>query len=614
MHKTITPRITIGENTMSKKDPGQTEKMAINKLGEALLRCDAIEPYLSQNDKTPSFDGYLFVYQGKKKKDNLLGRINIQVKGTETKYSNQSCKYQVQVSDLKNYRNDNGCVFFLVSLDFDNNTCKIFYNCLQILDLNRILEKAKGQNSISINLNEFPKENPVEITNILVNFLKDSLKQRSFINNTPTLEELRSNGTEINKLIMGGTVQGIPTYDIDLYITSHPAYVYAQLDKFNIDMPVDKIDGLVIHKTVYGKVSVNGKKYYDSYEIITEAGVRKYHVGKSLVFDMGKDSTKISVRMSPKGCLSDFIRDTEFFIDVISSRSITFNGGKMQLGAFDDVDLTKYQTKLDYYNDINTMLCRLGVTEDLDCSKLNANDNNNIRNFVNTLLYNSEISFPQMSEDSMYGLFLIANLRIMIWINRRPDGCFDLSSFFNDHQTVMFMEDDIDKKNPIPASHYLLLSEEALSEASNLDCEKIYEDIIQKGTSPEYVARVQLFMLHVLNAYDLNIKHQDELISLAQRLCSWIGSLYSDEDALQILNHLQILKRMRDLNSDEISMLKHIIETANEPVIKCGTYILLDDYTNAQKCFESLDQKEQEVFKQYPIYHFVKLHDQETKP
>ncbi len=598
---------------MSKKDSGQTEKMAINKLGEALLRCDAIEPYLSQNDKTPSFDGYLFVYQGKKKKDNLLGRINIQVKGTETKYSNQSCKYQVQVSDLKNYRNDNGCVFFLVSLDFDNNTCKIFYNCLQILDLNRILEKAKGQNSISINLNEFPKENPVEITNILVNFLKDSLKQRSFINNTPTLEELRSQGTEINKLIMGGTVQGIPVYDIDRYITTHPAYVYAQLEKSNIEMPVDKIDSPVIHRTVYGKVSVNDRYYYDSYEIITEAGVRKIYVGKSLVFDMGKDSTKISVRMSPKGCLSDFIRDTEFFIDVISSRSITFNGGKMQLGEFDDVDLTKNQAKLDYYNDINTMLCRLGVTEDLDCSKLNANDNNNIRNFVNTLLYNSKISFPQMSEDSMYGLFLIANLRIMIWINRRLDGCFDLSSFFDDHQTVMFMEDDIDKKNPIPASHYLLLSEEALSEASNLDCEKIYEDIIQKGTSPEYVARVQLFMLHVLNAYDLNIKHQDELISLAQRLCAWISSFYED-DYLQTLNHLQIVKRMRDLNSEETSTLKHIVEKTNEPVIKCGTYILLDDYANAQKCFESLGEKEQEVFTQYPIYHFVKLHDQEAKP
>ena len=148
---------------MSKKDSGQKEKMAINKLEEALLRCDAIEPYLSQNDKTPSFDGYLFVYKGKKTKDNLLGRINVQVKGTETKIVEQSYKYQTEVSDLNNYRNDNGCVFFLVSLDFDNNTCKIFYNCLQILDLNRILEKAKGQKSININLNEFPKDNPVEI-------------------------------------------------------------------------------------------------------------------------------------------------------------------------------------------------------------------------------------------------------------------------------------------------------------------------------------------------------------------------------------------------------------------------------------------------------------------
>ena len=593
---------------MNKRDHGQIEKTAINKLGDALLRCDVIEPYLSQNDKTPSFDGYLFVYRGKKNKDNLLGRINVQVKGTETKIWDSTYKFQVEISDLNNYRSDNGCVFFLVSLDFDNNTWKIFYNCLQILDLNRMLEKANGQKTIAIELNEFPKDDPVEISNILVNFLNDSFKQRGFINNTPTLEELCSCGTEINELIIGGTLQGIPEYDIDLYITSHPVYVYAKLENTKVEIPVDKVVNSVIKKVVSGKVAVNGRIYYDSYDIVTEAGVRNYHVGKSLVFDMGNDFSKINVKMSPKGNLSDFIRDTEFFIDVVSSRSITFNGGTFQLGVFDDVDLSKYQSKLDYYKDVSVMLNKLGVTEDLDCSKLNENDNNNIRNFVNTLLYNSSISFPQISDDSMFGLFSIANLRILIWTNRRQDGCYNLSSFFDDHQVVMFMEDDYDKKNPIPASHYLLLSEKELSEASNLDFEKIYADIIEKGTNPDYVARVQLFMLNVLNAYDLNIKHQDDLLLLAQKLCSWISSIYAEDD-LQTLNQLQITKRARELNETEISELNQIVKKPCETVVKCGAYILLDDYLNAQECFEKMSEKEQEEFSKYPIYFFVKTHN-----
>lgn len=597
---------------MSKKDSSQIEKMAISKLEASLLKSDVIDTYISKNDKTPSFDGYLLAYKGKKTKDNLIGRINVQVKGTETWVTDNTTKYQVEISDLNNYRNDNGCVFFLVSLDFDNDNCKIFYNCLQILDLNRILEKANGQKTIAIELDEFPKDDPIEIANILVNFVNDSLKQRSFINNTPTLEDLRSRGTEINQLIMGGTIQGMPANDFDLYITTHPVYVYAKLEKLNVEIPVDKVLNSVIKKTVNGNVSVNGKTYYDSYDIVTEAGVRKYHVGKSLVFDIRDNFTKINVKICPKGYLSDYIRDTEFLIDFICSKNISFNGGKIQLSTVDNAELSKYQARLQYYRDINIMLCKLGVTEELDCSKVDENDNKSIRNFVNTLLYNSSISFPQFHDDSMYGLFSIANLKIMISINRRKDGYYDISSFFDDHPIVMFSDDDCDRKNPIPASQYLLLSEEALSEASNLDCEKIYKDIIEKGTNLNYVARVQLFMLQVLNAYDRNIKHQDELLLLAQRLCSWISPVYSEGD-LQTLNHLQIIKRIREFNKDEISTLNRIIETNSEDIIKCGAYILLDDYHNAQKCLEKLSEKEQEEFKKFPIYYFVKSHNQPPK-
>ena len=66
-------------------------------------------------------------------------------------------------------------------------------------------------------------------------------------------------------------------------------------------------------------------------------------------------------------------------------------------------------------------------------------------------------------------------------------------------------------------------------------------------------------------------------------------------------------------NKDEISTLNRIIETNSEDIIKCGAYILLDDYHNAQKCLEKLSEKEQEEFKKFPIYYFVKSHNQPPK-
>lgn len=596
---------------MARKDTNQIEKMAIAKLNEVLLRCDAIDPYISQNDKTPSFDGQLFIYSGSKVKKNILGEISVQVKGTEKVLHDATCKFPIKLADLNNFRNNNGCIFFLVSLDFDRNEFKVYYEALQVLDLNRIIDKTKNQETTSVELKEFPQDDPVEITNICINFVNDSKKQRSFIDNTPTLEELLSQGAEINGIVMSGTVQGMPAYDVDRYITTHPVYMYAKPKNLNVELPIGKIENAVIKRDLNFPVSVKNRQYYNSYSLVTEGGVRKMILGESITLKIDSVTSKISVNMHLPTRLSDLIKDLEFYVDMINSRNITINGASIDLGEYSE-DANEFQTKLDYYRDVQVVLEKLGVTEELDCSKLTDRDNKNLYNFVNSILYGCKLSFPGMDKNVTHGLFSIANLRIMIWINRHGDGFCDVSDFFDSHPVVCFREDDKDNHNPIQVSQFLLLTEEALSEASNLDCDRVYNDIIEKGNDLEYVGRVQVFMLQVLKAYDLNIKHQEELLTLAQQLCGWISTIYT-EDYLQTLNLLQIIKRQRSLNTDEMSELNHILKTTGEISVKCGAYILLDDYSNALKCLDELSEKDKEEFIAYPIYRFVQLHQQGGK-
>ena len=42
------------------------EESAITALKTALLRCPVIDSYIDSNDKTPSWDGTVFVYKSKK--------------------------------------------------------------------------------------------------------------------------------------------------------------------------------------------------------------------------------------------------------------------------------------------------------------------------------------------------------------------------------------------------------------------------------------------------------------------------------------------------------------------------------------------------------------------
>ena len=90
------------------------EESATTSLKAALLRCPILDSYIDSNDKTPSWDGTVFVYKSeKKKKDNLAGRVPIQIKGTEKVIVSDTAAFSCSIADLKNYYKDGGCIFSL---------------------------------------------------------------------------------------------------------------------------------------------------------------------------------------------------------------------------------------------------------------------------------------------------------------------------------------------------------------------------------------------------------------------------------------------------------------------------------------------------------------------
>ena len=74
---------------------------------------------------------------------------------------------------------------------------------------------------------------------------------------------------------------------------------------------------------------------------------------------------------------------------------------------------------------------------------------------------------------------------------------------------------------------------------------------------------------------------------------------------VRLLNTLQIEKRQRALNIEEVKELFRIIENPKTcEDILVGSYLLLDQQAAAHLHFEKLDKQLQEEFKKYPIYHF----------
>lgn len=586
------------------------EETATTALKAALLRCPILESYIDSNDKTPSWDGTVFVYRnGTQKKTDLIGRVPIQVKGTEKTFLFDNASFPCSVADLRNYYNDGGCVFFLVSVNPSTGASTIYYSSLLVYDLKKLLDLAGEQKTFTLKLTTFPVDDINEISTIFMSFVENSRKQISFIGKELTsLEQLEKKGVSIESLTFNTSGIGINWGNIGNFITSHDFYLYAKPKGLDIEIPVDKVSNAIISRPVIGKVCIKDKEYYSSYNVVSQKGQSQFRIGKGISLSFNEITKKMTISFSATGALSDYILDGTCFISVVENEEITLNGVRLPFRNADKIDLNKYREQLRYYEDVKKMLDILGVTEELDVGNLSQKDQTNIRNFVNATLYNRRIGFPGVDGTPIHGAFKIANLSIWIWATKKDDGYYQLDSFFTPHQIAVFESTDTEQANPIPASQYLLLDKEAFIHTSNMDYERVKTDICAMEHHPLLLDSTTYLLLNILRGYDAQSQEDAALLDLADSVCEWLAAYDEIIDSRIVrLNQLQIVKRRRALEIQEIVELGKLSDDANAPNIRCGAYLLLEEIEKAQHCFDEFPPELQEEFLTFPICHFGTL-------
>ena len=155
----------------------RVEKIATGIVDMLLNRTDHLISDIDSTDKMPSWDGGVRVYRkDSQEKKDLIGRVPVQVKGhyfALSKNGNtfpEKISFPVEASDLTNYLNDAGVIFFVVYIDKKNNdNYKIYFNELLPYSLASILKKGP-QKKFTVNFNAFPTEKK-EMVDIFLNFL-----------------------------------------------------------------------------------------------------------------------------------------------------------------------------------------------------------------------------------------------------------------------------------------------------------------------------------------------------------------------------------------------------------------------------------------------------------
>lgn len=258
------------------------ELSSITKLKDALARTCRVLPNIPENNTIPSWDGELYVYRSDDfSKDNLWGRVPIQVKGTCV--DRYTSSFPVSTKDLRNYQNDGGVIFYVVKLkNFDNY--RIYFSALLPFDLSRLLKSANGRSTISIQMDALDTQDPDSTYQTLIEFIENKRRHIQLPGITSTVDLYSSN------IPVKGLTASIPYIDASqndpfTKILGKEVYIYAKLQG-DITCVVDKIRPGHISQRIDSVLKIDGQPIPCKVSIgVKIGGVHTLQFGESICLE-----------------------------------------------------------------------------------------------------------------------------------------------------------------------------------------------------------------------------------------------------------------------------------------------------------------------------------------
>lgn len=588
-------------------DKKAIETISINAVRNSIVISPFLDQFIADNDKEPSWDGNVYIYEDiSKKKSKLKGRLPVQVKGKVcADFSADEISYSMDVSDLRNYLYDGGVVLFVVYMNTSGTATQIYYSELTPLKLRFVLNDAKTQKSKTVKLKKFPDDGNKKAT-IFLNCLQNCQKQASFTDATLySLEELEKTGLLESLTI---PLAGAGVFDPKTLLLTSEAYLYANIRGSSIPQPIELLPrGMVTREEVSNDVVIDDYIHYKKYSVIKSAESTTILFGESfrITFEEKKHSCKMNYKNSIK--LRILATDLHFFLDYIEKGYFQVGSVKFpfdESGAdFNGFDVDKEKGRLLFAQRSVKVLDMLGYKEDLDVTKLTGEDIRNLERLAVALIDKEPVSGLKPDLPPVL-LMTIANLKFaLLFVKGENEGEYSIFDFFKSELSIAYKNADGEM---IPTSQYSILHAKDLLEIQNIRPE-LFLPSFQKVEAIDKYTSANWFLLELLEAYDKSNDKRQELLKAVDELSKWLYETPEEYLDLYIrrLNLYQVLKRERTLNINEVAELWSIAEDDSATdEYRLGAYLLLDQQVPAKRHFEKLSEEAQNAFRTYPIFRY----------
>lgn len=595
------------------------ETLSVNAVKNSIVTSEFLDQFIADNDKEPSWDGFVYIYRDKsKKKSNLIGRMPIQVKGKECDdHSKETISFSMTTVDLRNYLYDGGCVLFVVYIGNCGLTNKIYYAELTPVKLRQLLEEAEEQDNKTVHLKEFPSDNNKKAT-IFLNCLQNCQKQASFKEGKLlSLEELEEQGVLENIVI---PFSGVGYTDPQMALIKNEVYLYAKIKGSSIPQPLDIIPQDVHTQQVTAAlITIDDRLFYTNYRVIKSAKETIACYGESFKMKFVENSHSCKINYKNSNKIRVLAKDLDFMLTYldkgyfkVNDIKIPFDYSGMDSSNF---DIEKERKHLSFAKNVIRVLDMLGCSEDIDINDMDDEDWRNLNRLITTFLEKKPIKGLKADLTPVTCL-KIGKLKFAVYLKQCEEkGTYEMYDFFKTDISVAF-EDRNNAGKMLPISQYSILHENDFLTLSNMNFEVLLPSFQKAEHHYETFNRANWFLLELLNAYDkAEGTRKEKILKVCKGFSDWISEAPEDELDYQIkvLNKLQTIKRWRDFNIDEIGALYAMVENKDTPEdCVVGAYLLLGQQQAAEIHFGKLSEEEQKNFKEYPIYHFWKPEEKEN--
>lgn len=571
------------------------EKTAIDFLKSVINSHDKMNDYINVNDKEPSWDGNIYLYNTDSLKvEDIRYKIPVQVKGKnkEELLKRKNITYPVEYKHLRNYYIDGGVCYFVIIVSDDGNNNAIFYNALTPIKLQRELkgtESKQPNQTKNITLSKLEKNNSNKLYNILLQFGYDSEHQGS------------GNGEIIRKSINKDSIKEIDSlrtmvFDDKENITPNEVFdkiingevcVYGHRKDSDTWYPlqVEQQSKIEICTEVNKGFGIGNKIFYDKYLKRSEGENEVYELSKNVALYKNRNA----VLFKPISTVMELKRDIRF-LEELPKGNVYCEDGK-ELFTYECEEMPQQIKKMvEFLKSAILALEHYDIIIEKPLSEFHEGNWKALN-----LLVNMYLGKVKPKDENDWKIWWWEGKAYPILLAKQSNGEIYSYNFTTTNKFGVFVEYE-GAHYSIP--NFIMYKRDIWEKLFDVEEAVIIERIKYCGFNEILSEDYSHMMIEILAAYDTT--KNEKYFNIVKFISD---KLYEMDPNRQywIINKLQLIKRKRDFTDDEIKELEEILENPIDDLVSCAVDILLENKHSARKKIKRLPDEDRELFEKFPI-------------